>query len=206
MKSAASVPNPMPSEATAEARVAFKRLASLLAFWCEDLALDVVVEAGTDPSEGLEAWRRLIADYDTRMAAQLSGTLVAAQGAEAAQGSGGGEFDGGAGLVPTDVRSSEGKRRNGRRYAKDPWIETRFCYNCGSTGHLYTGCRSSGGGNDRSNDTCKSCGEKGHWATECPRKMCALEHAERHDEWAGDDQNGDEVHQLLNQNWRHMSS
>ena len=134
MKSAASVPNPMPSEFTAEARVAFKRLASLLAFWCEDLALDVVVEAGTDPSEGLEAWRRLIADYDTRMASQLSGTLVAAQGAEAAQGSGGGEFDGGAGLVPTDVRSSEGKRRNGRRYAKNPWKETRFCYHCGKTG------------------------------------------------------------------------
>ena len=36
-----------------------------------------MVSAGADQGQGLEGWRRLITEYDTRIAARFSGTLLA---------------------------------------------------------------------------------------------------------------------------------
>ena len=79
---AASAPGPVPNEglaANVEAVRAVppsRKLANVLVFLLRDIAFDIVINAGCHQGEGLESWRRLSAEFDTRVATRFSGMLL----------------------------------------------------------------------------------------------------------------------------------
>ena len=59
-----------------EQRTASKQLANMLIFLTQGVAFDKVINAGATEGEGLEAWRRLIEEYDARVASHYSSMLL----------------------------------------------------------------------------------------------------------------------------------